>query len=206
MRKMRVKFGVFLGAAQGAPGETTNYDTIRKVTLKCEELNFDSCWLADHFVPRKVLPYQKSPIPSPDPFFECWTTLTALAIETKKIRLGTFVLCNSYRYPSLVAKMSATLDFISRGRLELGIGAGFFKEEYIMYGIPFPKLAVRIKQLEESIQIIKKMWTEEEASFNGKYYTIKKAFNNPKPIQRPHPPIWVGCRRNKQYYPKGLRC
>lgn len=191
---MTIKFGVFLGAAQGAPGETTDYDTIRKITLECETLGFDSCWLADHFVPRKVLPYSKSPTPSSDPFYECWTTLTALAVETEKIRIGTFVLCNSYRYPSLVAKMSATLDVISRGRLELGLGAGFFKEEYIMYGIPFPKLNVRIGQLEESIQIIKKMWTEEEASFNGKYYTIQKAVNNPKPIQHPHPPIWIGGR------------
>lgn len=159
------------------------FETIKNVTIECEKLGYDSIWLYDHFITYPA---------STQPCFESWTTLAALASITKKIGLGTIVTCNSYRYPSVLAKMSATLDVISNGRLNFGIGAGWYDLEYHAYGIPFPKGPVRIAQLEEAIQIIKKMWTEDEPTFHGKYFTIEKAINSPKPIQKPHPPILVG--------------
>jgi alkanesulfonate monooxygenase SsuD/methylene tetrahydromethanopterin reductase-like flavin-dependent oxidoreductase (luciferase family) len=126
------------------------------------------------------------------PILECWTTLSALSSVTEKIRLGTMVTCNSFRNPSLLGKMGATLDNISGGRLEFGIGAGVQKKEHIAYGFPFPSSKTRIERLKESVEIIKKMWTEEKANYNGKYYTIRDAVCEPKPLQKPHPPITIG--------------
>jgi alkanesulfonate monooxygenase SsuD/methylene tetrahydromethanopterin reductase-like flavin-dependent oxidoreductase (luciferase family) len=126
------------------------------------------------------------------PIFECWTTLSTLSSVTKKIRMGTLVSCNSFRNPSLLAKMAATLDNISNGRLEFGIGAGVQKKEHKAYGYPFPSAGTRIERLKEAVEIIKKMWTEEKASYMGKYYTLQDAFCEPKPLQKPHPPITIG--------------
>jgi F420-dependent oxidoreductase-like protein len=162
------------------------FTVIRSVALECERLGYDSIWLYDHFI--------TYPEATTDSCFESWITLSALASITKKLGLGTIVTCNSFRYPSVLAKMSATLDVISNGRLNFGIGAGWYNTEYSAYGIPFPKTPVRIAQLGEAVQIIKKMWTEDEPTFHGKYFNIEKAINNPKPIQRPHPPILVGGR------------
>ncbi len=169
------------------PGK--EFDAIKNVALECESLGYDSIWLYDHFI--------TYPEATTEPCFESWTTLSALASITKKLGLGTMVTCNSYRYPSVLAKISATLDNISKGRLNLGIGAGWYSLEYNAYGIPFPKASIRIAQLGEAVQIIKKMWTEDEPSFQGKYYTIEKAINSPKPIQKPHPPILIGGRGRK---------
>jgi alkanesulfonate monooxygenase SsuD/methylene tetrahydromethanopterin reductase-like flavin-dependent oxidoreductase (luciferase family) len=102
------------------------------------------------------------------------------------------VSCNSFRNPSLLAKMSATLDNISGGRLEFGIGAGVQKKEHIAYGFPFSSSKTRIERLKEAVEIIKKMWTEEKATYKGKHYTIKDAVCEPKPVQKPHPPITIG--------------
>jgi alkanesulfonate monooxygenase SsuD/methylene tetrahydromethanopterin reductase-like flavin-dependent oxidoreductase (luciferase family) len=124
--------------------------------------------------------------------YEVWTTLSALATVTSKVRLGCMTLCNPFRYPSVVAKMTSTLDNISNGRIEVGIGAGWFKTEFVAFGIPFSEAAARIQGLREGIHIIKKMWTEEEVTFKGKYYSVESVYNNPKPIQKPHPPLWVG--------------
>ena len=118
--------------------------------------------------------------------------LGALATQTSKIRLGTLVSANSFRHPSLVAKMAATIDVISNGRLVFGIGAGWKELEYNAYGYDFPTTRVRLEQLEEAVQIIRLMWTEEVASFAGEYYRINKAFCSLKPKQKPHPPILVG--------------
>jgi len=170
-----VRFGVIL------PQEGCDYPTIRTMALECERLGFDSIWVNDHFF-----------FSGGKPYLESWTLLSALATQTAKLRLGTLVLCNSYRYPSVLAKMAATLDVISEGRLEFGIGAGWFQKEFMTYGIPFPNAGVRISQLREAVQLIKLMWTQEKASFQGKYYTIKDAVCDPKPHQKPHPPIWVG--------------
>ena len=102
------------------------------------------------------------------------------------------VTCNSFRNPALLAKMAATLDVVSNGRLELGIGAGVQKDEHVAYGMPFPAPRERIARLKESVEIIKKLWTEEKASYEGKYYRVDEAVCEPKPLQKPHPPITIG--------------
>ncbi len=161
-------------------------DSLKKLVLRAESSGFDSFWVMDHF-------HQIQFVGAPEePMLEGWTTIAALSTVTSKIKLGTLVTGNIYRYPSVVAKMSATLDVMSKGRLFMGIGAGWNDEEATAYGIPFPSTRERLKRLEEAVQIIKKMWTEESANFNGKYYKLHGAYCNPKPIQKPHPPIMVG--------------
>ena len=177
------QFGVYL------PQANVEYDTVRKVTTECEHLGFGSVWLFDH------LEAFSSPR---DPVLECWTTLSALAASTSRIRLGTLVLCNSFRHPPVLAKMAATLDYISGGRLDFGIGAGWFRPEYEAYGIPFPKASTRIAQLRESLEILTRMWTEDGATYEGQYYSIKEAMCRPSPTQLPHPPIWVGVMIGKR--------
>ena len=178
-----IKFGVFLpfyafGVGNGRT--LLSFDCLRNIVLECERLGYHSVWLDDHVM------FGKSPI------LECWTTISALSSVTKRIRLGTMVLCNSFRKPSLLAKMATTLDVISSGRLELGIGAGVQKDEHVAYGVPFPEPNVRIGRMKEAVEIIKKMWTEEKASYEGEYYKIKEAVCEPKPLQKPHPPMIIG--------------
>lgn len=157
----------------------------KSVALKAEQLGYDAGYVYDHFIPyygdKRSLP-----------FFEAYTLLSAIAAITTKLRVGQVVTCNSYRLPSLLAKMSSTLDAISNGRLEFGIGAGWFEYEYSSYGFQFDSASARIEQLDESLIIIKKMWQKEKSSFEGKHYSIKNAVCSPKPIQKPHPPIMVG--------------
>lgn len=149
----------------------------------CEEGGFHSIWLADHMWARGL--------PDVD-HLEIWTALTALAARTSRIRLGSLVLCNSYRNPALVAKMAASLDQISGGRLELGMGAGWMDEEYRAYGYNFPGVRTRIEQLDEALEVIRRLFTERRSTFQGKYYAVDDAPNNPKPRQRPAPPITIG--------------
>jgi alkanesulfonate monooxygenase SsuD/methylene tetrahydromethanopterin reductase-like flavin-dependent oxidoreductase (luciferase family) len=124
---------------------------------------------------------------------EGWTVLTALAAVTSKIRLATLVSSVAYRNPALLAKMAAGVDVISRGRLTFGIGAGWYDTEYKQYGWEFPpRPAVRIRQMEEAIRLIKAMWQEDRATFHGKYFRVEGAILEPKPVQKPHPPIMIG--------------
>ena len=169
-----VKFGVQV--LQAMP----DYSTLRKVALECERLGFDSLWVYDH------LQFTYGPT------FESWTILSALAEATHKIRIGTLVTCNAFRYPSLLAKMAATVDTISNGRLNFGIGAGWHEAEAAAYGIPFPKAGVRVEMVDEALTIMKKLWTEDRVTFKGKYYSIDEAVSLPKPVQKPYPPILVG--------------
>ncbi len=192
----------------------TSYEEMRRVASLAEELGFDSIWLCDHFLtlapdayvedagitgrvadpPRANRHGQLHPPEATRsmPLLECWTTLSALARDTRRLRLGTSVLCHSYRSPSVLAKMAATLDVISGGRLELGLGAGWFEQEYRAYGIPFPRIGERIDQLGEGVEIIRRMWTEARPRFQGRHYAIDGAICDPPPLQRPHPPIWIG--------------
>ena len=126
------------------------------------------------------------------PALECWTTLSALAAVTERIRLTPLVLANTYRPPALLAKMSATLDVISGGRLELGIGSGGGREDHQASGISFPSTAERVRMLEEAAQLIKKSWTEPKADIQGRYYSLDGSVNEPKPVQQPHPPLLIG--------------
>ncbi len=184
-----------------------SYETMRGVARTAEALGFDSVWLCDHFLTLAPDAYAKDAgidrrrqgdasrrddLEASTPLLECWTTLSALSRDTGRLRLGTSVLCHSYRQPSVLAKMAATLDVISGGRLELGLGAGWFEKEYRAYGIPFPNTSVRIAQLAEGLEIIRRMWTEPAATFRGAHYTIEGAVCDPPPLQRPHPPLWVG--------------
>jgi alkanesulfonate monooxygenase SsuD/methylene tetrahydromethanopterin reductase-like flavin-dependent oxidoreductase (luciferase family) len=170
-------FGVYL------PQVNINFSTVNEITTLCEDLGYDSVWLFDHLLA----------LNNPnDAVLECWTTLSALAATTKRIQLGPLVLCNSFRTPSVVAKMAATLDVISEGRLNFGIGAGWYRPEYEAYGIPFPNASARISQLVEAVQLMKLMWTQSIANFAGKFYSLHDAVCYPKPVQKPHPPIWIG--------------
>jgi len=174
-----LKFGVFLPfyAFQNVNGRY--FDALRDVVLECEKCGYHSVWLDDHLM------YRNSSI------LECWTTLSALSSITSRIRLGTMVSCNSFRNPALLAKMASTVDVLSNGRLELGIGAGAQELEHISYGIPFPSTRDRIDRMDEAVEVIKKMWTEEKASYSGKYYHVQEAVCEPKPRQKPHPPITI---------------
>jgi len=154
---------------------------------KAEAAGFVSFWLMDHLI---QLPMVGA---ADEPFLESWTTLAALAAVTNRIRLGTMVSSIGYRNPALLAKMVAGVDIISGGRAILGIGAGWFQTEYRQYGYEFPEHpAVRIRQLDEGIQLIKALWTQPRATFAGKYFQVKEAILEPKPVQKPHPPILVG--------------
>jgi len=156
---------------------------IAKITQQVEKLGYDSAVLYDHF--------HSYPIEMKESVFECFTTLTALAAITSKIRLGQLVSCNSYRNPAYLAKISSVLDVISNGRMEFGIGAGWHEREYSSFGYTYLKNSIRLEMLEEAVEIVKKMWTEEETSYMGKYYQIQGALNYPKPIQNP-PKILIG--------------
>jgi F420-dependent oxidoreductase-like protein len=170
----RIKFGV--QALQAMP----DYATLREVVLECERLGFDSVWIYDHL----QFAYGQT--------LECWTVLAALAEATRSIRIGPLVTCNAFRHPPLLAKMGATVDMISKGRLNFGIGAGWHEGEAAAYGIPFPRPSIRIEMLDEALQIIKRLWTQDEVTFKGRYYQLDKAVSLPKPAQTPYPPILVG--------------
>jgi len=175
----RIDFGL-----QIEPQYGFTYDVIRDLAELCESLGFESIWVSDHFF--------MTDDSIGTPCLDCWTALTALARDTKTLRLGPMVTAQSYRNPALLAKIATSLDNISNGRLYFGIGAGWKEVEYRAYGYPYPKPAVRIKQLDEAIQIAKRMWTENKPTFKGRYYEIDEALCFPKPIQKPHIPIWVG--------------
>ncbi len=176
-----IKFGVFLPFYAFRNTETGSlFNRIRDITQECERLGYHSVLLDDHLMFNKM------------PILECWTTLSALSSATEKIRLGTMVTCNSFRNPALLAKMSATVDNISDGRLELAMGAGVQQNEHNAYGFPFPSAKTRIERMNEAVEIIKKMWTNKKTNYNGKHYIIHDAICEPKPVQKPHPPITIG--------------
>ena len=172
-----IKFGLF------APQGGATYEVIKERALLAERLGYHSLWFVDHMWSRGM--------PDLD-HLEAWTLMAATAAVTTRLGIGTLVLCNSYRSPALLAKMTASLDHVSNGRMLLGLGAGWMDEEYRAYGYPFPSTRVRIEQLEEALRIVKLLCTEPRATFQGKYYAVADAPNNPKPVQRPHPPILIG--------------
>lgn len=175
----KLDFGV-----QIEPQYGFTYDMIEKIAESSESLGFESIWVSDHF----FMTDDSIGIPCLD----CWTTMTALARDTKKLRIGPMVSAQSYRNPALLAKIATTIDHVSNGRFYFGIGAGWKEVEYKAYGYPFPSPAIRIRQLDETIQIVKRMWTEDKATYKGRYYEVRDALCFPKPIQKPCIPIWVG--------------
>jgi len=161
-------------------------EKLRNLVGRAESYDFDSFWVMDHFHQIQNVGEVQ------EPMLEGWTTQSVVAGFTSKIKLGTLVTGIVYRYPSVLAKIGATLDVLSKGRLFMGIGAAWNVDEATAYGISFPPTKERMQRLEEAVQIIKKMWTEENATFNGKFYQVRNAYCNPKPIQKPHPPIMIG--------------
>ncbi|HEY3992118.1 MAG TPA: LLM class F420-dependent oxidoreductase [Ktedonobacteraceae bacterium] len=159
------------------------YETMTRVAQLAEEVGFDSIWLYDHF--------HTVPQPTQEVTFECWTSTAALARDTKRVRIGQIVTCNGYRNPALLAKMASTVDVLSHGRLELGIGSGWYEHEYRAYGYDYPDAPTRLRYLREAVQVILKMWSEEEAVFEGKYYQVRGAINQPKGVQKPHIPLLI---------------
>ena len=160
------------------------YETMTRVAQTADECGYESVWLVDHF--------HTVPLASQEVTFEAWTTTAALARDTKRVRIGQMVTCNSYRNPALLAKMASTVDVLSHGRLNFGIGAGWHEQEYRAYGYEFPDAPERLRQLREAVQIILAMWTQEEAIFEGKYYQVRGAINQPKGVQKPHIPLLIG--------------
>jgi F420-dependent oxidoreductase-like protein len=160
------------------------YETMTRVAQLAEEVGFDSIWLYDHF--------HTVPTPTQELTFECWTSTAALARDTKRVRIGQMVTCNGYRNPALLAKMASTVDVLSHGRLDFGIGAGWYEHEYRAYGYTYPDAPTRLRYLREALQIIHKMWSEDEAVFAGNYYQINGAINQPKGVQKPHIPLLIG--------------
>jgi len=190
--KKNLMFNVFIPTFAGKGGYHTEAPNIGKIDAKqviayakeSERLGYDSVLVCDHFM------YGKE-----DEVLESWVTLSTLASLTERIKVGSWVFCNSYRHPAIAAKMAATLDLLSGGRLIFGYGAGWFKREYGAYGIPFKSPRVRIEEMDEGLEVIKRLWTLDEVTFKGKYYTLKGAKCLPKPVQKPHPPIMVGAQK-----------
>jgi alkanesulfonate monooxygenase SsuD/methylene tetrahydromethanopterin reductase-like flavin-dependent oxidoreductase (luciferase family) len=217
-KNKNIKFGCYIYQ------DGLEYKDILHITMECEKLGYDSVWLKDNFIPW-ILDYisvksntdnnnsselhregkyqeqnqkqQYKQKPTERMMLECWTTLSSLVSVTAKIRLGA-IFVNLYRNPAIVAKMASTLDFISNGRLDIGLSAGWYEKEAHAYGVAFPPGSVRVEMLEESVIILRQMLSAEKddnngkISFKGRYYSISNADCNPKPIQKPHIPIWIG--------------
>ena len=177
--------------------QLTTYAEILQVWREADELGFDTAFAFDHF-----LPFGGDPN---GPCFEGWTLISALAAQTKHIKVGLLVTGNTYRHPAVLAKMAATVDHVSNGRLILGIGAGWYEREHTAYGIPFSTQSGRAQQLAESVQILKLLFTQERTTFTGKYYQLKDAPFAPKAVQKPHPPILIGGMGPKVIQPLAAR-
>jgi F420-dependent oxidoreductase-like protein len=148
-----------------------------------EKLGFESAWLCDHLI---------QPSRPTGPYFEAWTLLAGLAAETSKIRIGILVTSNTFRFPQIVAKMSTTIDHISNGRLEIGLGAGWYEPEHTMFGIPFPETKELVSRFKEAVQVVDLMTREDTSSFDGEYYQLKGATSRPGSVQKPRPPLVLG--------------
>ncbi len=182
-----MKFGAFVPQGwridlAGIP-VSDHWDTMNSVGADIESLGYDSLWVYDHF--------HTVPEPTQEVTYEAWTLMAALAATTSTVRLGQMCTCNTYRPPSYLAKVAASIDVISGGRLEMGIGAGWYEHEHDGYGYPFLSPGGRLGMLREGVEIMKAMWTEDEVTYEGEHYQLKGAISQPKPIQEPHIPFWI---------------
>ena len=171
-----VKFGLF--------SITGDYTQALRTAKRADTQGFYSILLNDHF----FSPFR----PAREPQLECFTTLSAIAAVTTRIRVGSLVAAVAFRSPPLLAKIASTLDHVSNGRMVLGLGAGWEREEYDAHSYPYPSNAERLAQLADAIKLLKAMWTQDEPTYHGTYFSIEKAYNNPRPLQKPHPPIILG--------------
>jgi F420-dependent oxidoreductase-like protein len=173
----KIEFALF------SPQAGQSWHQLEERAHRCEKLGYHSMWLVDHMWTRGM--------PDLDQH-ECMALMAGLSAKTDKLRIGTMVICNSYRNPALLAKSLATIDHISNGRLEIGYGAGWMDEEYKAYGYEFPSMGTRLKMFEEGLHIMKAMFTEKRVTYKGRHYSVEEAICNPKPVQHPHPPITIG--------------
>jgi alkanesulfonate monooxygenase SsuD/methylene tetrahydromethanopterin reductase-like flavin-dependent oxidoreductase (luciferase family) len=151
-----------------------------------ERLGFDSVWDCDHF---------NQPSRPDGPYFESWTLLAALAARTTRIRVGVLVSSNTFRHPALLAQQAVTLDHVSNGRLELGLGAGWFVPEHERFGLPFPPPGERVGRFREAVEIVDSLLRHEATTFEGRYYRLTEASVRPAPLQKPRPPLTLGAHR-----------
>ncbi len=176
---MKLRFGV-----KTAPQNTT-YEAMQRVWLEADTVpSIEHAWLFDHFMPITG--------DNTGPCLEGWSLLSAFAALTKRLRVGLMVTGNTYRHPAVLANIGATVDIISNGRLDFGIGAGWNETEHSAYGIPLYSPGERIRRLGEACEVIKRMWSETAPDFDGQYYQLKQAYCEPKPIQKPYPPFVIG--------------
>ncbi len=186
---MGIKFGAFV--PQGwrmdlveIDDPIEQYEAMTRVGVAAEAAGYDSIWVFDHF--------HTVPTPEIETTFEAWTITAGLARDTKTVRIGQMVTCNGYRNPALLAKIASTVDVMSHGRAICGLGAGWYEHEWRAYGYGFPDIPNRMRAFREAVEIVTRMWTHEKASFKGQYYTIDGAINEPKGVQKPHLPLWLG--------------
>jgi len=172
----RLRFGI-------CTDQNTPWDALVGRWKLYEELGFDSVWDCDHLV---------QPSRPHGPYFEGWTLLAGLAAVTSRIRIGVLVTCNTFRHPALLAKEAVTVDHISNGRLELGMGAGWYEPEHTMYGIDFPSPDQLIGRFEEAVEIVDSLLRNEVVTFKGNHYSLHDAEFRPGPVQRPRPPLTIG--------------
>ncbi len=173
----------------GVEGAEAKWKTFADVSVCLERDGWESLWVYDHFhtFPRKRV----------EATFEAWTMMSTLAAITSKPRLGQLVTCVQYREPSYLAKISSCVDVASGGRLNVGVGSGWFEEEFGAYGYDFRTVRQRLERLEETLQILRLLWSEEVASFEGKHYKLEEVICEPKPLQSPRPQVWIGGRGPK---------
>lgn len=173
-----MRFGLFTSLTR------TNWETVLGLWRHVEATGWDAACVTDHFMPNTE--------DKAGDTLECWTTLTSLAALVPRIRVGTIVSGNTYRHPAVLAKMAATVDIVSRGRLICGIGAAWQENEHRAYGIPFYTVGERLARLDEACQILEALWSQPRTTFRGRYYQLEDAPCMPKPIQQPHPELMVG--------------
>jgi len=185
-----LRFGVFV--PQGwkmdlaeIDDPVAQYEAMTAVAKAADaEPAIDSIWVYDHF--------HTVPEPTPETTFECWTITATLVRDTERVRVGQMVGCNGYRNPALYAKIASTVDVASHGRLYAGIGAGWYEHEWRAYGYGFPDVPERMRMFREGVEVVHRMWSDTYASYQGRYYALDGAINEPKGVQQPHPPLWIG--------------
>jgi probable F420-dependent oxidoreductase len=185
-----MKFGLALPHYDTSrAGQPVTWEGVKETALAAERAGFDSVWVSDHM----FLDWGKyGGPPNPQGTLECWTTMAALAAATNGVRIGSLALCNDFRNPGLLAKMIATADVLSGGRIDVALGAGWYEPEYRALGIPFDPPGDRIRRLGEAVEIAARLLEGEELTYKGEHYVLDGAICRPQPVQRPRPAIWVG--------------
>ena len=183
-----MRFGLFIPQGwrldlAGIP-VADHWAVMRDLAQAADDSPFESIWAYDHF--------HTVPVPTGEATYETWSLMAAFAAATTRVRLGQMCTCMGYRNPAYLAKAAATVDVVSGGRVEMGIGGGWYEHEWRAYGYGFPELKERMGMFKEACEIIHRMWTEDDPVFKGTYYTIDRPINEPKGVQKPHPPLWIG--------------